>query len=143
VRSRIAQLIERCHAAGMNVTPQRLAIYRALLECDDHPRPEALYQRILPHMPTLSLATIYKALEVLEELGVVRAVAVIGDSKRFDANLDQHHHLMCTRCRKVSDLYEENWDRIAPPRNLGGFVAESVSVHVLGTCADCAALAHG
>lgn len=131
-------LQQRCRAAGMNVTPQRLAIYRALLESEDHPSPEALYQRVKPHMPALSLATIYKALDALVHLGVVHEVSVISESKRYDANLDRHHHLVCTRCKTVIDFYDPTLDAIAPPHDLEGFEAQTVSVQVMGLCAACA-----
>lgn len=138
VTSRLEDLHQRCRAAGMNVTPQRLAIYRAMLEAEDHPTPEALYQQVRVSMPSLSLATIYKVLDALTKLGVVKEVHVSGNSKRYDANLDKHHHLVCTRCEKVHDLYNEQFDTIAPPKRLPGFVAQSVSVQVFGLCAVCA-----
>ncbi|HXG18106.1 MAG TPA: Fur family transcriptional regulator [Methylomirabilota bacterium] len=138
VESRLEDLFQRCRAAGMTVTPQRLAIYRALLEAEDHPTPEALYQRVRLSMPSLSLATIYKVLDALTKLGVVKEVHVSGDSKRYDANLDKHHHLVCTRCKKVRDVYNEQFDTIMLPKRFPGFVAQTVSVQVFGLCAACA-----
>ena len=138
VDSRLKDLQQRCRAAGLNVTPQRLAIYRAVLEAEDHPTPEALYQQVRPSMPSLSLATIYKVLDALTKLGVVKEVHVSGDSKRYDANLDKHHHLICTRCKQILDLYNEHFDSITLPKRLSGFVAQSVSVQVFGFCATCA-----
>ncbi len=122
----------------MNVTPQRLAIYRALLEAEDHPTPEALYQRVRSSLPSLSLATIYKVLDALAKLGMVQEVHVSSESKRYDANLERHHHLVCTRCKKVADFYDERFNAIAPPKRLHGFVAQSVSVQVFGLCTACA-----
>lgn len=136
--ARIDELLRRCREAGMNLTPQRVTIYRALLESEDHPSPEVLYERVRPQLPQLSLATIYKALDALMRLGVVREVSAISDSKRFDANLDWHHHLICTRCQKVTDFYDASLDTLAPPKRLAGFVSESVSVQVMGLCAACA-----
>ena len=63
----------------MNVTPQRVAVYRALLQAEDHPSPEELYRRVRRRMPSLSLATIYKALDALTRLGVAREVSVISE----------------------------------------------------------------
>jgi Fur family peroxide stress response transcriptional regulator len=137
VDSRLRDLQQRCRVSGLNVTPQRLAIYRAVLEAEDHPTPEALYQQVRPSMPSLSLATIYKVLDALTKLGVVKEVHVSGDSKRYDANLDKHHHLICTRCKQVLDLYNEHFDSIPLPKRLSGFVAQSVSVQVFGFCATC------
>lgn len=137
---RIGELVRRCREAGMNVTPQRLAVYRALLESDDHPSPEILFQRVRKSMPSLSLATIYKSLDALEGLGVVAEVATASDTKRFDANDEHHHHLVCTRCDKVTDLYDDRYDALAAPRHLAGFVVHTLTVQVKGLCAACARL---
>jgi Fur family transcriptional regulator, peroxide stress response regulator len=135
---RVEHVVRRCREAGLNVTPQRLAIYRALLESEDHPSPEELYHRVRPSMPSLSLATVYKALDTLEALGVVEEVHVGGDTKRFDANPEHHHHLICTTCHRVLDFYDPSFDDIAPPRRLQNFVPRRVSVQVVGLCASCA-----
>jgi Fur family peroxide stress response transcriptional regulator len=139
---KLDDLVQRCRDRGMHITPQRMAIYRALLEAEDHPSPEVLYQRVRPQMPSLSLATIYKALDTLVELGLVQEVSPLSESKRYDANLDKHHHLICTECKSVIDIYDaslDRIDRIGLARRPAGFVPQSVHVQVLGICAACAA----
>jgi Fur family transcriptional regulator, peroxide stress response regulator len=136
----VDELVERCRARGMNVTPQRMAIYRALLEADDHPSPETLYRRVRPSMPSMSLATIYKALDALVGLGLAQEVSATGDVKRYDANMTRHHHLVCTGCGAIRDYHDEALDGVSPPRRLGGFVARNVSVQISGLCVDCARL---
>ena len=135
---RMHELIRRCRDEGMNVTPQRAAIYRALLESEDHPSPEALYRRVHRRLRSLSLATVYKALDTLVALGLVREVDVAGDAKRYDANLDRHHHLICTGCKRVTDVCDEGLDAAAPSKRLAGFVARTISVQVFGLCDACA-----
>jgi Fur family peroxide stress response transcriptional regulator len=135
---RLQELSRRCRDEGMKVTPQRVAIYRALLASADHPNPETLYRRVRPRMRSLSLATIYKVLEALVALGLAREVEVAGGTSRYDANLDRHHHLICTRCKKVTDFYDVGLDAVAPSRHLAGFVARTVSVQVFGLCPSCA-----
>lgn len=132
------ELMRRCRDERMNVTPQRAAIYRALLESEDHPSPEVLYRRVHRRLPSLSLATVYKALDTLVALGLVREVDVAGDAKRYDANLDRHHHLICTGCRKVTDFCDEGLDAAAPSKRFSDFVARTVSVQVFGLCNACA-----
>jgi len=127
----------------MNVTPQRLAIYRALLESEDHPSPEVLYRRVRKHLPSLSLATIYKALDALEALGVVSQVSPVGEAKRYDANDARHHHLVCTRCKKVVDFYDDHFDELKAPRGLAGFVVQELTVQVKGLCAACSKRTRG
>jgi Fur family peroxide stress response transcriptional regulator len=89
-------------------------------------------------MPSLSLATIYKVLDALAKLGVVKEVHVSADSKRYEANLEKHHHLICTRCKKIIDFSDGRFDAIIPLKRVPGFVAQSVSVQVFGLCAPCA-----
>jgi Fur family peroxide stress response transcriptional regulator len=137
VERRLRELGDRCRQAGMNLTPQRLAIYRALVMATDHPSPEALYGRVKPRMPSLSLATLYKTLEALVELGLLRELPATGQRRRYDAKLDRHHHLVCTHCGSVADLEAPALDRVKPPEDLGGFTPQHVSIHVLGLCRDC------
>lgn len=138
LEARLSEFMGRCREAGMNLTPQRLAIYRSLIEAKDHPSPEALFDRVRPGMPTLSLATIYKTLDTLAGMGLVTELPARGDAKRYDANMEPHHHLVCTQCNKVADYHDAQLDGIAPPKNLGGFRARQVNVHIHGLCAECA-----
>jgi Fur family peroxide stress response transcriptional regulator len=136
--TRIERLVAKCREAGMAVTPQRIAIYRALLEANDHPNPEAIYTRVRTTMPSVSLATIYKTLDALVRLGLVSELPATGNSRRYDANVDLHHHLVCTRCDRVTDYYDPALDRIPLPSRLAEFRARRVSVHIHGLCANCA-----
>lgn len=130
-------MIRRCRDAGMNVTPQRIAIYRALVESTEHPSPEMLFNEVSRSMPSLSLATIYKTLETLEGIGLVREIPVTGDRKRFDAIVENHHHLICNVCGSVGDYHDVALDQLPPRRRLGGFIPQSVSVNISGLCAAC------
>jgi Fur family peroxide stress response transcriptional regulator len=137
VNEQVETMILRCREAGMNVTPQRIAIYRALLGSTEHPSPEMLFNDVSRSMPSLSLATIYKTLETLESIGLVREIPVTGDRKRFDAIVANHHHLICTTCGSVGDYHDVSLDALPPRRRLGGFVPHAVSVNVIGVCAKC------
>ncbi len=137
VRRMVDTMIDRCREAGLNVTPQRIAVYEALVKSEEHPTPEMLFRRVKRSMPSLSLATIYKSLDVLETLGLVQAVEIDSDSRRYDANMSRHHHLVCTKCRRVSDFYDERLDQVKPSRLTQGFIPHSISVKVLGLCASC------
>ena len=130
-------LVARCRAAGMNMTPQRLGIYRALLESYDHPSPEALFERVKPQLPSISLATIYKTLDTLVELGFASELPATGDTKRYDANMTRHHHLVCRSCNAVEDFDDEALSAVKAPRRINGFQPESISIHVHGLCRRC------
>lgn len=134
--TRHEDLAESFRAAGLKVTPQRLAVLRVLLESHDHPAPEAVFQRVRGGLPSVSLATVYKVLASLEAAGLASRVGVPGDANRYDANLAPHHHLICTRCGDVADHHDPG---LAPalPRALGGFVPSEARVQIFGLCARC------
>lgn len=132
-----AELAKRCRAAGLKLTPQRLAIYRALVKRFDHPSAEAIYRAVQPSMPSLSLGTVYKTIDSLVRAGLVEEVSRFGETKRYDANLSPHHHLICTQCQSIRDIAWPGSEAIAPPIAESGFSATEVHIQVLGVCRDC------
>ncbi len=74
----------------------------------------------------------------LADNGLIRKIEVLGGSVRFEANLDQHHHFVCTVCGAVKDFRSQELDDLPIPnaaRTLGR--VESAHVHVRGVCAAC------
>jgi Fe2+ or Zn2+ uptake regulation protein len=143
VRRHLARLPALCRGAGLEPTGQRRAVYEVLLRAEDHPSPETVFERLKPARRDLSLATVYKALDALVGLGVVREVSRLGRTRRFDANVDPHQHLHCTRCGTVLDFHDDRLGRLAAPRRIPGFVAREVRVEILGLCAGCLRAAPG
>ncbi|MBY0523399.1 MAG: transcriptional repressor [Gemmataceae bacterium] len=128
----------RCGELGLSLTPQRLAIYQVLASDDSHPGAEDIYRRIKPDLPSLSLGTVYRTLELFEEHGLVSRVHAFGDQARFDANLDSHHHLVCIRCRRVIDFQDAQLERLpVKPEGLNGFRVLTHRIHLLGVCHRC------
>jgi len=133
--------VARCRAAGLSVTPQRLAVYRHLVGAAAHPSADELYATIRRELPTLSLATVYKTLERLSRLGVVRRVSRAGARSRWDAGPESHHHLVCIECGKVSDVLDARLDAMQGRARMlagrRGFEVTSHVVDIFGRCADC------
>jgi Fur family peroxide stress response transcriptional regulator len=138
IDAQLNRFTEACREKAVPVTHQRLAIFRALLESHAHPDAEALHSALRPAYPTLSLATVYKTLEMLQTLGLARAVSSPGPTRRFDGNQHPHHHLWCTRCHRLMDVELESLADIALPSRLG-FQVEDVRIQFNGVCADCRA----
>jgi Fe2+ or Zn2+ uptake regulation protein len=102
--SQIARMIAGVRAAGLKLTPQRLAIVRELAEDESHPTAQELFERLRPALPTMSFATVYNTLDTLSSAGLCAALSLSPGSGRFDPNMDPHHHLVCDRCGSVRDL---------------------------------------
>src|SRR5256884_781090 len=133
--------VARCRTAGLAVTPQRLAIFRRLAATDRHPSAEELHAAVRREMPTLSLATVYKTLDALAGIGAVRPVSRLGARGRWDANLEPHHHLVCTSCGAVTDVAEPRLEAAARPAAALAarhrFEAAGPSVEIFGRRAAC------
>ena len=127
-----------CQAKGMKVTPQRLFIYEELLGSDDHPSAEMLYTRLKSKLPTVTLDTVYRALNVFSEIGVASIVEGTGGSRRFEGNLDVHHHVRCLKCDKIMDVYSPAYDQLSvPPEVKQDFEVLKTTVHIVGMCRAC------
>ncbi len=124
-------------AKKVPLTHQRLAVYEELSARRDHPSAESLYESLKKAYPSLSLATVYKTLQTLHEMGMVARVDSPTAQARYDAITDTHHHAVCAACGKIEDLFDPRLDRLPAPK-AGGFKIEGHSVHFHGLCAKCA-----
>jgi len=124
-------------------TAQRAAIMNYLEGNTSHPSARDIYEAVQESLSTVSLATVYNNLIILEEEGLIREIPVPGGAgKRYDANIDPHDHLICTSCRKIIDIPAAKAVKIAP-EHLQGFTVQDVSVKIYGLCPDCRNQAEG
>lgn len=125
--------------AGLSVTHQRMVLYRAVLAMRSHPSPEAIYERVRGELPLLSLGTVYKNIHAFLEAGLLREVSPHHGTLRLESNLEEHHHLVCTRCKAIVDLEESDLEPVRLRRRLPrGFRVQQYSVEFRGLCAACA-----
>jgi Fe2+ or Zn2+ uptake regulation protein len=124
---------------GQRVTPQRRMIARVVGDLDRHVTAEVVFDEVSRRMPGVSLPTVYATLELLEAMGLVARVATERGAVVFDPRTDQHHHLACRRCGRISDVDApvDSEPLLAAARG-AGFVPEAARVVVRGLCADCA-----
>jgi len=135
---RVQAFVRTCRERGMKVTHQRMEVFRELATSAEHPDAETLYQRVSERVPSISRDTVYRTLSTLETEGLVRKVEPLFDRARYDANLDHHHHFVCTECGMVRDFYSQALDDLPIPRSVEalGEVA-CAQVQVRGTCSAC------
>ena len=123
---------------NLKLTPQRIAVYKYLLSTKEHPSAEIIYNHLHEQYPTISLATVYKALKTLVSVNLILELNVGENNFRYDGNPAPHCHIQCTSCGSVNDI--ENF--ILP--NLNEQVKDSTDYLVLsnkvyfyGTCPHC------
>jgi Fe2+ or Zn2+ uptake regulation protein len=147
----MARMVAGVRAAGLKLTPQRLAIVRELAEDESHPTAQELFERLRPSLPTMSFATVYNTLDALTAAGLCATLALSPGSGRFDPNMDPHHHLVCDHCGSVRDLLTPDLARpaaVGSPKDdsvrraiakvAPGFEVRSVERIMRGRCAACA-----
>jgi Fur family transcriptional regulator, peroxide stress response regulator len=129
---------ELCAEHGIAVTHQRQVLYEVMQGMDGHPSPEEVYARVKRKVPSISLATVYKNIHLFVESGVFRKMSVHHGSVRVEMNEEPHHHLVCSKCKVISDIDESSLGELPRRRKLpGGFLVERYSVDVIGLCAEC------
>ena len=131
------ELTEVFRSRGLKVTPQRQCIFRVLHGTGVHPTAESVFAAVRVEMPTVSLKTVYQTLNDLASMGEIQQLDLGTGSTRFDPNVDAHHHLVCTRCGKVRDLYADFSHVKVPPRRRQGFVVSGAEVVFRGLCDEC------
>ena len=126
---------DRFRRHQVRLTPQRAAIYGALVGTTDHPTADDLYQVVKRRHPMISRNTVYYTLGVLRKAGLVREVNVGHEGARFDANMSLHHHLICLKCRRIQDITDEALDRLSVSQEDFEIIGHRVEFH--GYCAKC------
>jgi len=127
-----------CAQKGLKVTPQRVVVYAELLKAKDHPSADVLYKRVRKTLPNISFDTVYRTLLSLVELGIIGLVKSYDDRKRFEPNIQNHHHCICIKCQKIIDFYDEEYDSIRIPKMLSQqFQVMNKRVVLEGVCSEC------
>lgn len=133
------RIIGRLRQEGLKVTPQRIAVLRHMDGNTSHPSVEQIHRQVAVEFPTISLATVYNTLDTLERIGEVQAITIDPARKHYDPDTRLHHHLMCTKCRKIADVFADYSSVLRVPEELAAqFQVHEASVCFRGTCRDCA-----
>ena len=128
----------KCQTAGLRVTPQRIAVYEALVNSKEHPSADTVYRLVKEVLLHISLDTVNRTLQTLVEIGVAFTTEGSGDTRRFDGNLGNHQHFKCIKCKKIIDLHHESFDNIQVPASIGEkFTVLRKTVYFEGICDLC------
>lgn len=136
--AKLAAFEKRCHENGLKITPQRVAVYKALIGTDTHPTAEEVHRMVRDDIHNISLDTVNRTLLTLTEIGAAFQVEGTGQPRRFDGGLEDHQHFRCIKCGKVIDFHHEPFDNIELPHDLQGqFEILRKTVYLEGLCESC------
>ena len=132
-------LIEELRKQGYRLTPQREMIVEAVAHAGRHVTAEEVYEQVRTHTSAVNVATVYRTLDLLVELGLISRADLGGGRVTYASPIHGPHcHLVCRRCGYV---IEADCDLVEPlEKQLGeryGFTAELQHFAISGLCAEC------
>ena len=140
----VRRVIALLRRRGYKITPQRWAILRVIVDSQEHLTPADIYERAHKEHPGIGLVTVYRTLDILDELGLICEVHAEDGRRSYllTRPSEHHHHLICSDCGKVVDFTDcdltELEQRLA---NETGFKTEGHLLEFFGCCPECQEMA--
>jgi Fe2+ or Zn2+ uptake regulation protein len=136
--ARIREFRGLCRERGERCTVQRRIILGAVLDLDNHPSADQVFDAVAEREPGIARTTVYRTLDHLARIGIITKACHPGRVARFDARTELHHHLVCLHCDEFVDLDHDAFDGLTiPDTSAYGFEASDYRVHVRGICRNC------
>ena len=123
---------------NLRMTKQRKVVLEEIRKSESHPTADEIYKVVKEKIPNISLGTVYRNLEILSEEGLIRKIELAHTKRRYDGNMKNHYHIICTECGRVDDLITKEVGNIE--ELLGVKSNYKITGHRLkffGICPDC------
>ena len=121
---------------GLKITPQRLAVLKAVIKQRNHPTADNIIHLVHKTNPNIASGTIYKILETLVENKLITKVKTDKDVMRYDPILEDHHHLYCIDSERIEDYYDEELSNILKKyfekKKIPQFEVENIKLQING-----------
>lgn len=132
------EIAETLRKSGYRATAQRILVYEALWRAGSHPSVSDIHKYATAIDPSISLATVYKNLQLFADIGLVREMGFKEGPTRYDPDVHFHINLVCNECGRIEDYECLSLEEIAPNLDkMAGFLVQSHDFEVRGLCASC------
>jgi Fur family peroxide stress response transcriptional regulator len=123
--------------SNLKVTPQRVAVLEALNNLKNHPTADKIKEYVVKNHPNIAVGTIYKTLDTFVEKGLVKKVKTEKDVMRYDAILENHHHLYCKDTERIEDFFDDELDNLIDKyfqrKKIPNFNVKDIKLQIIGT----------
>ena len=122
----------------LRMTKQRKAMLEEIKKSKSHPTADTIYDLVKKKIPGISLGTVYRNLEILSGEGLVRKMELAHTQRRYDGNIKNHYHVLCTECGRVDDLItigDDNVEELLGVRSYYRITGHRLKF--FGLCPDC------
>ena len=132
----LSEIRSRLIEKGLRVTPQRVAIYDAILKLRSHPTADEIIAIIKKDQPHIATGTVYKVLDSLVENGLIVKVKTEKDIMRYDAITENHHHLYCAESNRIEDYFDKDLNELIgnyfEQKGIPHFEIEDIKLQIIG-----------
>jgi Fur family transcriptional regulator, peroxide stress response regulator len=133
---KISEIRSKLTDKGLKVTPQRVAILEAILKLNNHPTAENIIEYIRENNPNIATATVYKVLDALVLSELIQKVKTEKDVMRYDAMIENHHHLYCSDSDRIEDFVDDELtdllEKYFEKKKIPDFKIEDVKLQIIG-----------
>jgi len=127
---------DKLSSKGLKVTPQRMRVLEAIFKLDNHPAAENIIEFIRKNDPNIGSGTVYKMLQTFVDNKLIKKIKTEKDSMRYDAILENHHHLYCRECDYIENYVNEKLDKILveffEENQIENYKIEEISLNICG-----------
>ena len=136
---KIDEIVVRLRANGMRVTPQRVAVLKTLIGNEEHLSAEAIYKRVHADYPMIGLATVYKTVSMLKEMGEITELNFDNGCALYDGSgTASHPHFICTQCSTIIDIKDDSLENLPGDVTLKtGYQIINYRLDFFGVCPNC------
>lgn len=124
----------------LKVTPQRIAIFEAIIKLNNHPTAENIIDYIRKNNPNIATATVYKVLDALIESELIHKVKTDKDIMRYEAVIEKHHHLYSAASDRIEDYFDPELNELIgkyfQKKVIPNFEIEDIKLQVIGKFKD-------
>ncbi len=138
-KKRLQEMLDTLKKCDSRITPQRYAVLNILAHSSEHPSAESIYSELLEYYPTMSLATVYKTINLLKREDEVLELEFSELGNRYDGKKPHPHpHVICTECGKIIDPSQLNLEEITSKMmKETGFKITTHRLDFYGICPNC------
>jgi Fur family peroxide stress response transcriptional regulator len=132
----VEEIKHKISEGGLKFTHQRMVIYQAIEEAEDHPTAERVFEYIKDSNPTISLGTVYKTLDTFVTHGIIQKFVDNNGVMRFDSILETHSHLYCKKTNEIRDYRNQELESLLKgffeKNEIRDFEVDEISIVIRG-----------
>jgi Fur family transcriptional regulator, peroxide stress response regulator len=134
------ELSKKLSDKGLKITPQRVAVYKAVIQLKNHPTAENIIDHVRDYYPNISVGTVYNVLDILCQKKLVSRIHTNRDIMRYDAVNEVHHHLHSEGSDRIEDYFDKDLDEFLTDyfkkKQITDFKISGIKIQISGKFSD-------